>query len=139
MRSIACAAALLAALTGCGGADDGGRDRDEVTSAATVARDDLVACLTEAGLEATDPAVEYPEELQERDAIVETVAIAGAGGLTGLGSATWYESHEAAVAGDEAAGLVSTDEVRRGVAGRVAWRWAGEAAAADLIEECLAG
>lgn len=135
-------ALLVALVSGCGSDDrsDGpGKDGSDAPRAATVAKPDLVACLTDGGLEAKDSEVVYPEALKERDRIVETVDVTGRGELTGLGNATWYEDEDAAVAGNEATGLVSTDEVRRGVAGRIAWRWAGEDAAADLVEECLAG
>ena len=134
-------ALVVTLLAGCSsddkGSDGSGKDGPDAPAAATVAKADLVACLTGAGLEAKDSDVVYPEELIERDRIVETVDITGIGELTGLGSATWFEDEGAAVAGDEAAGLVRTDEVRRGVAGPVAWDWVGEDAAADVIEECL--
>jgi hypothetical protein len=139
---LACAL-LVAVLAGCGDddkqSDGSGKDGSDAPAAATLAKPDLVACLTEAGLVAKDSDVVYPEALIERDRIVETVEIAGTGDLTGLGDATYYQDEEAAVAGDQAGELVSTDDVRRGVAGRIAWRWAGEGAAADLIQDCLAG
>jgi len=144
MRLVVLSCALLVALlAGCGDddpkSDGAGNDERDAPATATVAKPDLIACLTDAGLEAKDSEVDYPEALKERDRIVESIGIAGTDALTGLGDATWYEDEEAAIAGDEAGRLVSTDDVRRGVAGRISWRWAGEGSAADLIEDCLTG
>ena len=133
VRTGLAAVLLLAAASGCGG-DDGGDEA--AASVETPAVADVKACLEEGGID-TSGESNLPEALKERDGIVDTLVLAGEGDLVGVGGVTWYVDEDAAQKAFEAGAAVRTEDVARGVKGRLDYDYAGSDEAVAILESCL--
>lgn len=138
-RAAALAVVAIAALGACGddsGGGGGGGGGD--AGAAVPDVDEVAACLEDGGLTASGES-NVPPELRERLGIEDSLSLSGEGDLVGLGSITWFVDTGAAEEDHEAGAAVRTDDVARGIRGRVTYDYAGSEEAAALIEACLDG
>lgn len=135
--------AAVGLIAGACGGDDGndgdGAGGSDVVEAAAV--EDVKACLQDAGLDVEDD-TNLTADLRDTFGIEDAIDVMGDGDLVGLGSVTWYEDAGTAEEAHEAGGAARTEDVARGVIGRVTYDFAGAdkeqgATVGDLIEGCL--
>jgi hypothetical protein len=136
---------LLMTAAGCGddgdskessGSSGGGEAAASASDGATPSPEDVRACLEEGGFD-LDQESNLNADLQRQLGIEEQLVVAGNDELTGLGSVTWYVDEDTAKDAYESGGAVLTEEVARGIKGRLDYHYSGTDEAVQVLEGCI--